>query len=146
MPAAFFQNEGEGVDRLGVNRNPPANATGDRRAALVDVEHKRAALPACRRPSDRERVAASRHGGSPAFRHRPSRGSRAVERHIEGAVIERIAPSRPGIVGREDAPDEGDDGQSMLAIVADRVDVPPGIAAGYDLLVEARSSITRMAA
>ena len=72
MLAAFFQDEGEGVDRLGVNRDPPANATGDRRGALVDVEHKRAAIPACSRPSDCEHVAASRHGGSPAFRHRPS--------------------------------------------------------------------------
>jgi hypothetical protein len=99
MSALFFQNEGSRVDRLGMNRNPPANAMGDRRAALVDVKHKRAAIPACRRPANRERVAASLDGRSPAFRHRPSRCSRTVKRYVEGAVIERIPPSCPSIIG-----------------------------------------------
>jgi hypothetical protein len=63
----------------------------------------------------------------------------AVESDVDGAVVERAPPSGPSIVRGKDAADEGDDSQRVLSVIADRVYVPPGIAARIDLLVEPRS-------
>ena len=38
----------------------------------------------------------------------------------------------PGVIGREHAADEGDDREAVLAVIAQRVDIPPRIAAGRD--------------
>ena len=71
-----FENEGAGIDRLGANVDPPANAAGDRRGPLVDVERERAAVPDCRRPANRRARRGFASPPSSALRHRPERGSR----------------------------------------------------------------------
>jgi hypothetical protein len=58
----------------------------------------------------------------------------------------RVLGMGPGVVRREDAADEGDDAQSVVAVVADGVDVPPEIAAGRDRLVESRCASSVAAA
>lgn len=73
----------------------------------------------------------------------PVLGRTSVQRDIERAVIMRIAAAEaPGesVVGRENAADEGDDGQRMIAVVAYAIDIPPGIAAFRYGLAEVRSS------
>ncbi len=64
-----------------------------------------------------------------ALRHRPARAARSVERDIYRAMSIGIGPARPGVIGREHAADEGDDGEAEGAVVAQRVDIPPAIAA-----------------
>ena len=73
----------------------------------------------------------------------------AIERHVERAVVAwigRAAAPRPGVVGREHAADEGDQGEALRLVVAQRIDVPPGIAARRDRAVEAESASTLAAA
>ena len=53
--------------------------------------------------------------------------------------IGRTAPPRQSVVGRKYAADEGDQGQSMLPVIAECVDVPPGVAVRRDGRVKARS-------
>ena len=146
MTSLAFQEKGLAVDGFCPDFDPPANRARNRRRRLVDGEAQRADLPGRRRAADRKRVVRSPEVRSPSLGHRPGRAARAIESDIDGAVIERIAPPGPGVVGREDAADESDDRQAVSSIVADRVDVPPGIAAGLDFLVEARSRITQIAA
>ena len=62
------------------------------------------------------------------------------------AGIGTAATSRPCVIGREYAADKGDDGEGVAPIVAYRIDIPPGIAAGRNLPVEARSASTASAA
>jgi hypothetical protein len=67
-----------------------------------------------------------------ALGHAPAASAWAVEGDIEGAVVHRIgrfAAPGPGVVGGEHAPDEGNQGQAVLAIVTQGVDVPPEVAA-----------------
>jgi hypothetical protein len=71
---------------------------------------------------------------------------RAIQGEVEAGMVERVVTARALVVRREDAAQKGDDGQPVLPVVADRVDIPPGVAAGRDRLVEARSfAITRVA-
>jgi hypothetical protein len=59
--------------------------------------------------------------------------------HPAAAPAERV-------VGREDAAQEGDQRDAVLAVLAQRVDVPPDIAVQRDRAVEARSAISADAA
>ncbi len=52
----------------------------------------------------------------------------------------------PRIVGREDRADEDDDDEAVAAVIAQRVDIPPGIAVLRDVEREVRSAITADAA
>ena len=69
-----------------------------------------------------------------------------VEGDVDGAVVERVATAGPGVVGREHAAQHGDDGKAMATVVAQRVDVPPEVAARRDRPVEPRSASSAAAA
>ena len=88
--------------------------------------------------ASRERVRARRPRSVIAQRLRL-----AIERDIDRAMVLRRASPAPGVIGREHAADEGDDRQAEPAVVAERVDVPPGVAAGTNRRVETRSEISR---
>jgi hypothetical protein len=87
---------------------------------------------------DREMLAGTRERAGAALGHRPARAL-TVKGDIDRAMILRRASAAPCVIGRKDAADEGDDGQAMLPVVAEGVDVPPDIAAGGDRRIEARS-------
>jgi len=73
----------------------------------------------------------------------------AIERDVQRAMIERVAAAEAAgkrIIGREDATNEGDQRDALLAVVAQRVDIPPRIAVFRDGAVEARSAIRLAAA
>ena len=56
-------------------------------------------------------------GAARPLRHRPAIAALAIDRDIDGAMIERIGRAlapREGVVGREHAADEGDDGDAVL--------------------------------
>ena len=81
-------------------------------------------------------------GEGPAFPALP------VERHVQRAVVQGIADAAPAgqrVVGREDAADKADQRDSVAAVVAQRVDVPPSVAVVRDRPVEARPVEARSA-
>jgi hypothetical protein len=59
-----------------------------------------------------------------ALRHRPALAGGTVEGDVQRAVLGRVgvaggmAAACPGVVGREDAADEGDQRESVVAVVA----------------------------
>jgi|GEM_PF-4281952 len=105
----------------GVQAHAAAQPSRYRGGDLVDVDRQRAAIPMQGARPDAERFrgsfqsAASPLGKGPTF----TRG--AVEGDIQRAEVLRFAAAsapRPGVVGREDAADKGDQGQAMAAIIA----------------------------
>jgi hypothetical protein len=62
-------------------------------------------------------VGGTRKVAPSALGKRPASAAASVQRDIDRRVVERIAPARPGIVGRKDAPDEGDQRERFAAIV-----------------------------
>ena len=56
------------------------------------------------------------------------------------------ACQRAAVIRREHAADEGDDGQAIVAAIAQRIDIPPEICTRFDRLVEPRCAISVAAA
>ena len=98
--------------------------------------------PLCRLPEP----GSASEGAASALGHGPTVTCRPIEGHIDRAVVERVTPSGPGVIRRKDAADEGDDGQAILAIRAQGVDIPPSIAPRRHGNIEARSAIRHLAA
>ncbi len=141
VPLSSVEREGLGVDRLGSQRDCAAHARGQRRCPFIDLKLQSVAVPVHAAWADCDAAMRSRKVAATALGHRPAIASGAVERDIHRAMIFRIAPTRPRVVRREHAADEGDDGQAVLFVIAECVDVPPGVtAAGRDRRVEARSA------
>ena len=59
--------------------------------------------------------------------------------NIDAAMIARIPTARPSIPWREDRTDKADDRNGTLAIIADAINIPPGIATWRHLYVKVRS-------
>lgn len=146
VAAGGIEREAVGVYELRDQADAPAHAARDGHGDLVELDHQRVAAPAHRARADDEVIGAAIHGAAPALGHRPARAARAVERDVDRAVIEWIAPPARLIIGGKDAADETDDGQAEAAVVGDRVDIPPEVATRRDRAVEARSRITVEAA
>jgi len=73
----------------------------------------------------------------------------AIYGDVDRAMVERIGgTAAPGqsVIGRKYAANEGDDGDAVLSIVTQRVDIPPSIAVLGDWLIEPRSAIRLAAA
>lgn len=133
----------------GMDANLPAQAGRDRDGDLLDVDHQRVSIPGERAGADADGIPGLLYRAGRAFRQRPALAAFTVERDVERAMLMRVrwaALARAEIVGREDAADEADQGQAVLAVVAQRVDVPPAIAVRDDLAVEAKSPSSRAAA
>lgn len=102
---------------------------------LVDADLEGRADPFERTRSDhKSRCFALKAGASPLGAG-PGRTGYAIERYIERTVLQRVVPAAPschGIVGREHTTHERDKRQPVASVVAQRVDVPPRVAAGRD--------------
>jgi hypothetical protein len=61
-------------------------------------------------------------------------------------VRKPAAAPTEGVVGREDTAQEGDQRNAVLAVLTQRIDIPPDIAVQRDLAVESRSAISADAA
>ena len=88
---------------------------------------------------------------STAFGHGPALAALAIQRHIQGAKMlgvghAALSPSGPCVVRRKNTADKGDDGQTVLSVFAQRVEVPPEITTRWDRLVKPRSAISVAAA
>jgi hypothetical protein len=118
------------------------------RSNFVDINHKLTVAPLQYAWTYRERILRAVYLRRVALGHGPA-ARRAIERHIDRAMLLRVCvalASRPFVVGRENAADECDDCQPLLAVIAERVDVPPCVAIAYDGYREIRSCRTHVAA
>jgi hypothetical protein len=126
-----------------------ANSVRDGHAHLVDVDRQALAVPMeLTGPDEKVSGCAGAVAGA-SLGHAPSPGRPTVQRHIERAVVHRIGRATaagPGVVGREDTAHEGDQRQTMGAIVAQGIDIPPEVATGCKRLVKAGLAIRAAAA
>ena len=86
-------------DKIRPQRHAPAQARRKRRRPLVDLDLQRRAVPIHVAGADRDAVRAAREIAASALCHRPTVLAGAVERDVHGAVIFRIAPVCPRIIG-----------------------------------------------
>jgi hypothetical protein len=123
MPSLGVEGQQARRDRSRVKPHLTANARRQRRGDLVDAERKRVRLPGERARSEPQRSCAALQVSPPALGQRPALAV-SIECDVQGAVIRRVrssALSRPGVVRREDAADEGDEGDSMAPVVTQGV-------------------------
>jgi hypothetical protein len=114
-----------------VNAHDAADRLGYGRAALVDMDTERVAVPLDPARADDQLIGTTMQLATTAFCHCPGTTVDPVQRYVESAVVLWVAAtaaSGPGVVGREDASDQRDDGDAALAVVAQRIDVPPLVA------------------
>ncbi len=133
----------------GVQAHLAANPCRPGHRDFVDGNNQGIAIPADRTRPDRELARLLAHRGATALDHAPALAARTVQGHIDGAVVEwigRAGSARPGVIGRKYAADEGDHRQAVLAVVAQRVQIPPGVAVRPYRRVETQSASIASAA
>ncbi len=149
MLGSGIERKSGGINDLRRHSNHAAHRPSKRveqpLVALFDPYFHRIASPAHAAWPDLQGICALTHSIALALGHRPSR-LWAIERHVQACMVERIMPSAALVKGREYRADESNDSQRVLAVFADRIDVPPTVAAGWNLRVEAWSSIRLRAA
>lgn len=84
---------------------------------LVDIDHQRVAFPVEGAWTNGEVVRPIIQCIFAAFGHRPACFG-SVECDIDRDVVIRVFATRPGVVGREDRTDKGDDRKAIAAIIA----------------------------
>ena len=139
MALLAVQDEGAMGQSFGDQPHAASDPSWQRNRDFVDLDGQAVAVPLQRRGTDRQAVGVAVERPVPAFGHGPT-GARAVERYVQTDMVFGGFAPRPGVVGREDAADEGDDRQSVVAVVAERVQVPPAIPAGADRRREVESA------
>ena len=80
--------------------------------------------------ADAQPVAFAAEGVGTSLRHGPASATRAVQRDVECAVVFCRGggmASLCGVVGREHATDEHDDGEPKVAIAAQGIKIPPAV-------------------
>ena len=106
----------------------------------MDINFQVVAMPVQATGPDRETRGIARNALTATLGHGPA-AIAAVQGDIERAIILRI--SRPtlqcgAIVRREHATNKSNEGQAVVAVVTERIDVPPEITTRRDRLVESR--------
>jgi hypothetical protein len=135
--------------RRRVDAHRPLKTRWDRIGDFVDLKRQRLAVPVDTAPAKDELILAPSDSAPAAFGHGPAFAGVAVECNVQCAMIERVAtaePTRKRIIRRKHAADEGDQRDTVVAVVAQCIDVPPGIAVLGDGAVKVRSSIRLAAA
>lgn len=149
MKPAGIEPHGMIADRRWLQAHPPPQAGRERHRHLVDIDDEGAILPAHLARPNREANRAAGDGCLPALRHAPAVPALAVKGDVERTVIlwvgRSLAPGS-GVIGREHAPHETDDGQPMAAIVTQAIEVPPAIATRRNLGIEALRAMRLSAA
>lgn len=125
----------------------------DRRAPrarpFAEVDDERVPVPADGARADVERPARAADGAGRALGQRPLRAATMAERDVDGREVERVdlgaRRPRARVSRRERTPEERDDDDRALAVVAQRIEIEPLVAARRDRRVEAKSSRTASA-
>ena len=141
----------EAAQALWPNCHPAAHPHWDRHIDFVKVDRQRLAVPLQAARANAALVCAPRQLAAATFGHGPALAGLSVQSHIDGAVVFRVSHAAisgacPSIVGRKHTAHKGDDGQAILPVIAQRVDIPPEITTRRDDLVKPRSAINVAAA
>ena len=120
-------------------RAAAADRARARHAPLLDLVDQRAVFIAHRTRSEPEMIVSGFERVAAPFGHGPAVHARPVKADIQRAMIERVFPPGPGVIGREDAADECDQDEGKPSVLAEGVGVEPAIPAGRNRGVEAKS-------
>jgi hypothetical protein len=127
----------------------PLKTRRERIGDFVDPKRKRLTVPVDAARANDELVRGSSDSATAAFSHRPALAGVAVECDVQCAMVERVGtpePARKRVVRGKHAADEGNERDAAFAVVAQCIDVPPGIAVLGDDAVKVRSPIRLAAA
>ena len=151
MQALIVQGRYKTTQPFGANRHATTHTLGPRYIDFINIDDQFFTRPFQTAGSNFELVCAALNMRATALGHRPTLPSPAIQGHIQGAEIFRICnatlkASRQSVIRRKNAPNKSDDGQTIFAIVTQRIDIPPEITTRLDLLIKPRSSISVAAA
>jgi hypothetical protein len=135
--------------RRRIDPHGPLKTRRERIGDFVDPKGQRLTAPVDAAWANDELIRASSDSAPAAFSHRPALTGVAVECDVQCAMIERVSPPEPArerVVRRKHAADEGNQRDAAFAVVAQCIDVPPGIAVLGDDAVKVRSPIRLAAA
>lgn len=142
MAASAVQGMNLPKDRTRFDLDGPAQPSGHRHRPFIDLDDQPPIAPAHAARADGDVAGGTVQIMPTPFRHRPFLASGPIKDGVDADMMLRIAPAAApgqGVPGREDAADESDDGERMASVVAQRIDIPPGIAAFGNLAVEMQS-------
>ena len=136
---------------LWANRHPAPNSVRPGHIDLINVDHQFLTVPLQTAGSDLEVFRTALNALAAPLGHGPALAAFAIQSHIQRAKIfwigrTAVKSSGQSVIRRKNAPHKSDDGQSVLAIITQRIDIPPEITTRRDLLVKPRSSISVAAA
>ena len=151
MPPFVVKRRDKTTKPLGFHRHAATHSLGPRHIDLVDIDGQFLAIPMQTAWPNLVVVSAALNMLTAPLSHGPAFAAFAIQSHIQGAEILRIrytALKSPCqcIVRRKNTADKSNDGQTMLTVIAQRIDIPPEITTRRDLLVKPRSSISVAAA
>lgn len=149
MSSLAINRKGGCVGARGLDDQGTFQTPRNRHGHFIDIDVQSVVAPCQTTLANFEASDAAVERGSATLRHGPAMSAVAIERNIDRAMRERVplpTPAGSCIVWRKDATDKGDDGQAVPAVVAQRIDIPPGIATGWNRRVERWSVSTVWAA
>ncbi len=147
----MVQSRDKTAEPLGPNRHAAAHPLGPRHIELVDIDGQLLAIPMQTAWPNLVVLSVAVNVLTAPLGHGPVFAAFAVQSDIQGTVIFRVRhaalkPARQCVIRRKNTPHKSDDGQTMFAIVTQRIDIPPEITTRWDFLVKPRSSISVAAA
>ena len=151
MSPLVVQSCDKTTQRFGSNGDAATHPLGPRHIDLIDVNDQLMAIPVQTARTNLVVVRASMDVLTAALRHGPTLAALAIQSHIQCAIVfwighPTLKASRQRVVRRKNAPYKSNDGQTMFAIVTQRIDIPPEITTRRDGLVKPRSAISVAAA
>ncbi len=151
MQTFMVQSRDKTTKPLGPNRHPATHPLGPGYIDFIDIDDQLLAIPVQTARPNLVVLNVAMNVLTAPLSHSPVFTAFAVQSDIQGTVIFRIRhaalkPARQCVIGRENTPHKSDDGQTMFAIVTQRIDIPPEITTRLDFLIKPRSSISVAAA
>ena len=128
-----------------MHRHSTAEPARPRRGDFIDLDDQTRSIPAQLAGTDGETSVAALDVPCAAFGQRPTPPTLPVECEVEGGVGERVAraaPPRRRVPRRKHATEHGDQGEPMATAVAQRIDIPPGVAVARHGGREIRAGLT----
>ena len=151
MTTGVIQGRDELAQSFRPNGDPPPYAHGNWDIDFIKGNVQSLTVPVQAARPDAIVVFTALDMAATALSHGPTPSGFAIQGHIEGTEILRWRNtttefSCQGVIRREHTPNKRNDGQAMLSVVAQCVDIPPEISTRRDRLVESRSAISVAAA
>ena len=134
MPTCGIQACHKAAPGAGLQAHLASHPARNGSSPFIEAHHHLVTLECNRTRTDRVALSRACNARSSAFGHGPTLTRCTIERHIErtellGGCHTTTAGARPGVVGREDTAHKGNDAQTMGAVIAQRIEIPPEIAA-----------------